>query len=251
MEFFKAFDLTGTQWILVVIAAFIVGFSRTGVSGMTMLVIPIMASVFGGKESTGVLLPLLVTGDIFAVSYYRKNVEWSDIKKLLPWTIAGLTLGLVVGNYISDRQFKALIGIIVLVCLGILLYTQKKGDKKTVPESSFLSVLTGIAAGFATMIGNVAGPIFSVFLLAKGFRKLDFMGTTAWFFMIINLIKVPLQIFVWQNVNARSFMTAGLMIPAIALGAFVGIIVIRKINEKIFRYLIICLTAIAAIRLFI
>jgi len=245
------FDLSATQWILVAIAAFMVGFSKTGINGMTMLVIPIMASVFGGKESTGVLLPLLIAGDIMAVWYYHRHAEWNDIKKLLPWTLAGLILGLVVGNYINDGQFKALIGIIVLVCLGILLYTQKKGDKKIVPESSLLSALTGVAAGFATMIGNAAGPIFSVFLLAKGFRKLDFMGTAAWFFMIINLIKVPLQIFVWQNINARSFLTAGLMLPAIALGAFVGIIVIRKLNDKIFHYLIICLTAIAAIRLFI
>jgi len=250
MDFFNAFDLSVTEWILVVIAAIMVGFSKSGISGVTMLVIPIMASIFGGKESTGVLLPLLVAGDIFAVWYYHKNAEWGDIKKLLPWTIAGLILGLIVGNNINDSQFKALIGVIVLVCLGILLYTQKKGDKKIVPESSLLSALTGVAAGFATMIGNAAGPIFSVFLLAKGFRKLDYMGTTAWFFLIINLIKVPLQIFVWQNVGARSLMTAVIMLPAIALGAFVGTIVIKKLNEKIFRYLIIGLTAIAAIRLF-
>lgn len=251
MEFIKAFDLSGTQWILVIIAAFMVGFSKTGVSGMMMLVIPIMASVFGGKESTGVLLPLLVAGDIFAVWYYHKHAEWSDIKKLLPWTLAGLTLGLVVGNYINDSQFKALIGIIVLVCLGILLYTKKKNDKTIVPESPLLSALTGVAAGFATMIGNAAGPIFSVFLLAKGFRKFDFMGTSAWFFLIINLIKVPLQVFVWHNVDASSLITAGLMLPAMALGAFIGSIIIKKLNEKIFHYLIICLTAIAAIRLFI
>ena len=251
MDFFNLFGLSETQWILVIIAAFMVGFSKTGVSSMMMLVIPILATIFGGKESTGVLLPLLVTGDLFAVWYYHKHAAWSNIKKLLPWTLVGLILGMVVGNYINDSQFKALIAIIIIICLGILLYTEKKGNKKIVPESPWLSALTGIAAGFATMIGNAAGPIFSVFLLAKGFKKYDFMGTAAWFFLIINLTKVPLQVFVWHNVTVKSFLTAGLMLPAIALGAFIGAIIIKKLNEKIFRYFIIILTAIAAIRLLI
>lgn len=251
MVFFNLFDLSDTQWILVILAAFIVGFSKTGISSMMMLVIPILAGVFGGKESTGVLLPLLVTGDLFAVWYYHKHAEWGNIKKLLPWTLIGLISGIVVGNYINDSQFKALIGIIVIICLGILLYAEKKGNKTLVPKSRWLSVLTGIAVGFASMIGNAAGPIFSVYLLAKGFKKYDFMGTTAWFFLIINLAKVPLQVFVWHNVTVKSFMTAGLMLPAIALGAFIGAVIIKRLNEKIFRYFIIILTAIAAIRLFI
>lgn len=251
MDLLNTFDLSGIQWILVIIAAFMVGFSKTGISGMMMLVIPILASVFGGKESTGVLLPLLVTGDLFAVGYYRKHADWGNIKKLLPWTLVGLVLGVVVGNYINDSQFKALIAIIVIICLGILLYMEKKGNNKIVPESRWLSALTGISAGFATMIGNAAGPIFSVYLLAKGFKKYDFMGTAAWFFLIINLTKIPLQVFVWHNVTLKSFLTAGLMLPAIALGAFIGALVIKKLNEKIFRYFIIILTAISAIRLFI
>ena len=251
MDLTSIFDLSYTQWILVIIAAFMVGLSKTGVNGIMMLVIPILANVFGGRESTGVLLPLLVTGDLFAVWYYQKHANWGDIKKLLPWALVGLVLGVVVGNYINDSQFKALIAIIVIVCLGILLYTEKKGNKALVPQSPWLSALTGVAAGFATMIGNAAGPIFSVYLLAKGSKKYDFMGTSAWFFLIINLTKVPLQVFVWHNVTAKSFLTAGLMLPAIALGAFIGTVVIKKLNEKFFHYFIIILTAIGAVRLLI
>lgn len=251
MDFLKMFQLTDIQWILLIIAAFMVGFSKTGVSGMMMLVIPILASLFGGKESTGILLPLLVAGDIFAVWYYHKHAEWRNIRKLVPWAFAGLIVGIVVGSFINDMQFKALIGIIVILCLGILLYTEKKGSSMIVPEKPWLFALTGIAAGFATMIGNAAGPIFSVYLLARGFKKYDFMGTSAWFFLIINLSKIPLQVFVWHNVTGKSFLMAALMLPAIALGAFIGSIVIKKINEKFFRYFIIVLTAIAAFRLFV
>jgi uncharacterized membrane protein YfcA len=160
-------------------------------------------------------------------------------------------MGMFVGNYINDNQFKALIGIIVIICLGVLLYTERKNNDSIIPESPWLSAVTGIASGFATMIGNAAGPIFSVYLLSKGFKKYNFMGTSAWFFLIINLTKIPLQVFVWHNVNAKSFLTAGFMLPAIALGAFTGAAIIKKLNEKIFRYVIIALTALAAFRLFV
>lgn len=251
MDFFNIFDLSDIRWILLIVAALMVGFSKTGIGGVMMLVIPILAGVFGGKESTGVLLPMLVAGDLFAVWYYRKHAEWGNIKKLLPWTMVGLVLGIIIGNYINDSQFKALIAVIVIVCLGILLYTERKGNSMIVPENPWLSALTGIAVGFASMIGNAAGPLFSIYLLARGFKKYDFMGTTAWFFLIINLSKVPLQVFIWHNVTVKSFLTVGFMLPAIALGAFIGTIIIRRLNEKPFRYFIISLTAIAAFRLFI
>ncbi len=251
MDFFNLFGLTEVQWILVLLAAFMVGFSKTGVSGMIMLVIPLLASGFGGMESTGVLLPLLVAGDFFAVWYYHRHAQWRNIRKLLPWAFVGLLAGMVVGNLINDAQFKALIGFLVIVCLGILVYTERKGSGMEIPENPWLFALTGVAAGFASMIGNAAGPIFSVYLLARGFKKYDFMGTSAWFFLLINLSKVPLQVFVWHNVTTKSFLLALLLLPAIALGAFLGSVVIKKINEKIFRYVIIALTAVAAFRLFI
>lgn len=250
MDFFSMFELTAIQWSLVIVAAFMVGLSKSGVNGVMMLVIPILANVFGGKESTGILLPLLVAGDIFAVGYYRKHANWNDIRKLLPWTLGGLAVGAVVGNYINDRQFKLLMASIIIICLGILIYIENRRDK-TVPKSHLISVTAGMAAGFSTMIGNAAGPIFSVYLLARGFKKYDFMGTSAWFFLIINLTKVPLQVFVWRNVDASSFLTAALMLPAIALGAFLGSRIIRKFNEKFFRYFIIILTAISAVRLLV
>jgi len=251
MDFLNYFNFSDIQWILIIVAAFMVGLSKTGVNGILMLVIPIMASAFGGRESTGVILPLLVAGDIFAVWFYHKHGNWRNIIRLLPWTMAGLVMGLVVGNYINDSQFKFLIGILVLACLIILLYTEIRKNGPAIPQSQWLSAVTGIAAGFATMIGNAAGPIFSVYLLAKGSKKYDFMGTAAWFFMIVNLTKVPLQIFIWHNVTVKSLLTMVLMLPAIGLGAFCGTVIIKKLNEKVFRYFILILTAIAAFRLLI
>lgn len=143
------------------------------------------------------------------------------------------------------------ISISVMLCLFILIYTERKGENFKVPRNKWFYALAGIATGFTSMIGNAAGPIFSIYLLAMNFKKNDFMGTTAWFFFLINLSKVPLQIFFWHNISFKTIFLSIGMLPAIALGAFLGMIMIKKINEKSFRYIIIGMTAIAAIRLLI
>ena len=251
MEIFNIFDLSTWQWVWVIISAFLVGFSKTGISGFMMPVIPIIASVFGGKESTGIILPLLLMGDIFALYYYNRHAKWDDIKKLLPWTILGLIFGVIVGNYINDKQFKMIISASVILCLTTLIYTEKKGENLKVPKNKWFYALAGIITGFTSMIGNAAGPIFSIYLLTMNFKKNDFMGTTAWFFFLINLSKVPLQILFWHNISLKTVFLTASMVPAIAIGALLGMLMIKKINEKGFRYIIMGMTAIAAIRLLI
>lgn len=251
MDIINMFNLSVWQWVWVILTALLVGFSKTGIGGATMPVIPIIAAVFGGKESTGILLPMLLVGDIFALFYYNRHAKWNNIKKLLPWAFVGLSLGVVVGNYTNDAQFKIFIAISVFICLILLVYSERKGDKLKVPTGTWFYALTGVVAGFTSMIGNAAGPIFSVYLLAKGFKKNDFMGTTAWYFFITNFAKLLLQIFFWHNITVKTMMLTLGMLPAITIGAIIGALVIKKLKEKTFRYIIIAMTFLAAIRLLI
>lgn len=244
-------DSDKIQWLTVILVALLVGFSKTGIGGVTMLAIPILASVFGGKDSTGIMLPMLFVGDLFAVWYYRKSVDWKKVFQPLPWAILGIILGVVVGNYISDRTFLTLIGIIILICLGILVYTEIKGKNIKIPGESWFYILVGILSGFASMIGNAAGPIFGIYLLALGFKKNNFMGTNAWFFFIVNLTKLPLQIYIWHNIGIKHMTMTVVVLPMIVLGAILGYYLLKQINEKIFRYLVIFMTGIAAMKLFL
>lgn len=159
--------------------------------------------------------------------------------------------GLLVGQNINDKQFKIFIAFSVLLCLIILIYTEKKGDDLKVPSGTWFYALTGMLAGFTSMIGNAAGPIFSGYLLAMGFKKNGFMGTTAWFFFIMNVTKVPLQSFIWHNITFNTILLNLALIPAIAVGALLGTLVVKKLNEKNFKILILVMTAIAAARLLI
>lgn len=248
MEIFP--DLEIIQWIWIIFSALLIGVSKTGISGLLTLVIPILATVFGGKASTGIILPMLIVGDIFALFYYKHDAKREDILKLLPWALMGLIFGLIIGGYINDEQFKGLIALSVLLCLFLLIYFEKKGDQLKIPDKTWLHALVGILSGFTSMIGNAAGPIFSLYLLAKGANKVNFLGMTAWFFFIINVTKLPMQVFIWHNITVQTFVLTGLMIPFIGIGAVFGAFIIKRINEKAFRYLIIAMTAIVSVKLF-
>jgi uncharacterized protein len=109
----------------------------------------------------------------------------------------------------------------------------------------------GILGGFATMIGNVAGPIFAIYLLAMHLPKNNFIGTGAWFFLITNLVKFPLHIFIWKTINLQTLLLDVTLFPGIAAGAFFGIWLIKKIPDKTYRFFVITITALSALLLLI
>lgn len=239
------------QWSLIILSSFLIGFSKTGVGGFLLPVIPILAAVFGGMESTGILLPLLLAGDLFALYYYKKHGNGQDLKKILPWAMAGLAFGVVAGNNLDDRQFKTIISLSIMLCLFLLIYSERKGAELQLPNKTWFFAFIGLTAGFTSMIGNAAGPIFTMYLLSRNVDKTEFMGTTTWFFFIINVIKLPLQIFFWHNISLGTLSVDVMMLPAIAAGAFAGIKVFRLLNEKLFRIIVIVMTAASALRLLI
>ncbi len=244
-------NLSMWQIIAGIISAIIVGIARTGVSGMLLLAVPIMAGAFGGIQSTGLMLLMMNFGDLMAIKVYNKHVRWDEIKKLLPPALLGLLLGGIVGKYINNQQFKMLIGCIVLLSLVFLVWQEIKGDKIRVPNNIWFVIFFGILSGFSTMIGNAAGPLFAIYLLAIRLNKQNYMGTTVWFFMILNLIKLPLQIFVWNNINWETLILTIAALPAVYFGTKIGVWIVKKLPERSFRYLVIGITAIVAVRMFV
>jgi hypothetical protein len=243
-------QLTPWQGGCILISAFLIGFSKTGINGVMMLTIPLLAALFGGKNSTGVILPMLMIGDVLAVIYYHRHVDWRDIARLLPWTLLGLGIGVWVGNIVNDHLFAILIAVSVLACLGALIFLERQGQAFRVPQSVTFWGTLGALTGFTTMVGNAAGPIFAVYLLARRFPKQQFLGITAWFFLVINLVKLPLQIVGWHNLSFRYALIGACALPAILAGAILGAWTVRKLPEKPFRYVVMAATFLAAVRLF-
>ncbi len=214
-----------------------------------MLIVPILASIFGGKSSAGILLPMLSMADVFAVSYYHRHAEWKYIFKLMPATVVGVLVGVFVGNEVSDQQFKYMMAILILVGLAIMIWRERK-NVQAIPHNWLFSSIAGLLGGFSTMIGNAAGAIMSIYFLSMMLPKNSFIGTGAWFFLIINLFKIPFHVYSWGTIDVNTFTLDLAMLPAIMIGAFLGFRIVKIIPEKPYRIFIIVTTALAAIRLF-
>jgi uncharacterized membrane protein YfcA len=245
------YELLPWQIGAVIFSGLCIGMSKTGINGVSSVMIPIMALIFGAKESTGVLLPLLCFADLLAAVYYRRNAEWKHIFKLLPWALAGFGIALLVDRMIPAKGFKILIGLCIFASLAVMFWNDRRGKDALIPSSWWFSAIFGILGGFSTMIGNAAGPVLSVFLLSMRLPKINFVGTAAWFFLIINYLKIPLQVLVWHNISLKSLRFDFLITPFILLGAFLGILLVKKISEKVFRKLLMSLTLISTILIFL
>jgi uncharacterized protein len=242
----SSFSLSVVDLTLVVFCAMLIGMSKTGVPGVSMIVVPTLALIFGGKQSTGILLPILIIADIFAVLYYHRHAHWKHLLRALPWAFAGLVLALWIGNQINDEQFKRIIAITVFLSIALMIWKDYGYKKEYTPDNWWFAALLGITGGFATMIGNVAGPIFAIYLLAMHLDKKSFIGTTAWFFFIVNLSKFPLQVLVWKNINFNTLTIDILVFPAIALGAWLGIFTVKRIPEKAYKWMVIVITILSS-----
>ena len=227
-------------------SAFVLGISKSGVKGLGIFVVTLMAVAFDSKASTGILMPMLIAGDIFAVLYYKRHVMWSLLWKLLPAMAVGVLIGVVVGKNMDEVIFKKAMSAIILVSVVIMYWWENK-KSAYIPESNIFGISMGLAAGFTTMIGNLAGAFSNIFFIAMKVDKNQFIGTAAYLFFIINLFKLPFHIFYWQTISVQSLTINLYLIPAIAAGILVGVNLLKRINTEVFRKMILILTAIGAV----
>ncbi len=236
-------DLTAIQWLTICCSAFFIGMSKTGIQGITAMTVPYMAMAFGAKESTGYILPMLCFADIVAVSYFRKAADWKAVIRLLPAAVMGFFLAIWIDMQIPASRFRLLLGLTLLLVFVVMLWNELAGKENKWAHTWWYSVFFGLLGGFVTMIGNAAGPVMAVYLLSMRKEKMEFIGTNAWFFLVVNLLKVPLQIFVWHNITWNIFCLDLLMLPMLGLGAFLGIRIVKRFSDKTFNYFIHVITA--------
>lgn len=283
--------LVAWQWVLLGLAAFLVGFAKTTIGGAASISVAAFAAVIPARQSTGTLLPLLICGDIMAVTIYRRHAQWPILVRLLPWVGAGLCVGSVFVKLVDDLVMRRTIGAILLVIVILQLVTRRRqaaaratagtaaraaaapetaapaggtilepaaGDALEPPPEpprgpqrrGALAVATGVLAGFATMVANAAGPIMTVYLLLSGTEMLTFLGTGAWFFLIVNVAKLPFSAALGLLAPA-SLRVDLLLIPAVVAGGTLGALVIRRIRPSQFELWAMLLAALSAALLLI
>ncbi|HEX5152573.1 MAG TPA: sulfite exporter TauE/SafE family protein [Parafilimonas sp.] len=237
------------NWVLIAIAAFVIGLSKAGLKGIDMMNVTIMAIIFGGKASTGIVLPLLCAADIMAVKYYHRHAQWNHFWKILPWMVIGILIGVYAGKDIDEALFRKIMAIIIILTVAIMLLLEFKKNI-TIPTNKLFVAGMGLISGFTTMLGNLAGAFSNIYFLAMRLPKNDFIGTAAWVFLVINLFKVPFQVIYWKNITLATLKTDALLLPALVAGFWAGLKIVSKIQDDSYRKVVIVLTIIGAAFIF-
>lgn len=247
-------DLTADAWLWLAGAAFLVGFAKTAIGGVAALAVVIFASVLPARESTGALLPLLLCGDLVAVTYYRRHADWGTLLRLVPGVLPGLVLGAVFIRAVDNGVMVRSIGVILLVMTGLHLWqrrARRTGPLELVAAGhphTLVTLLVGVAAGCATMTANAAGAVMTIYLIMAGLRKLELLGTGAWFFLAVNLAKVPFSAGL-SLISTDSLVTDALLVPVMLAGAAVGAGVIHRVSQRGFELAALALTALSSVLL--
>jgi len=242
------FEFKTVEWLTVSLSAFLVGVSKTGIPGIGVLNASLLAGVIPARVSTGVMLPMLIFGDIFAVSYYRRHAIWSHLVRLMPAAAVGIILGYCAMGNVNDQQLRPIFGVIVLAMLAVNYWYNARTEPTEIPDQWWFAVAIGLLAGITTMMTNAAGPIMAIYLLAMRLPKRQFIGTGAWYFFVLNCFKVPFSAHLGL-ITPQSLTLNLTVAPLIMVGALAGIWILKRIPEKVFKITIQLLAAAAVIRL--
>src|SRR5688572_677436 len=241
-------DLSLADWLLAIVAGLGVGISKSGFAGVSLVHVLVMAHIFGDKVSTGVVLPMLVMGDIGAVIAFKRHAVWRHVGRTLPIACVGVVIGTwLMAVVVPESAYKPFIGWTVLVLVILQVWRMlRPGTFEHVPHSWSFAAAMGLLAGITTMMANAAGPVMGMYFLAVGLPKYQFTGTSAWFFLLINVFKVPFSASLGL-IAPSSLMFNLALLPAIIVGLFFGRWLLSHVSQRLFDGLILTFAAIVAL----
>jgi uncharacterized protein len=254
MNTMTLWHITGWEFAALAFATLLVGFSKTAVSGANTVSLAIFAAVLPARASTGVLLPLLIVGDVLAVLTYRRHAHWPTLWRLFPAVAAGVVAGTAFLIWADDGLVRTSIGAILLLMAGVTMWrrrtagAQREPDSVTTRAGRAKARSYGVLGGFTTMVANAGGPVMSMYLLSAGFQKLGFLGTSAFFFLIVNLSKVPFSAGLGL-IGGRSLLLDAALALFVVPGALIGRWAVNRINQRLFERLLIAATVVGGVQL--
>jgi hypothetical protein len=255
------------QWSVLALAALLVGYSKTAIGGVGSIAVILFALALPARSSTGTLLPLLIAGDVTAIWVYRRHANWGLIARLLPWILVGLVVGAVFIAHIDNGAMKVAIAVLLLVLLAAQVWSSRHrlfraadddhADGHAVrpavspaSEHRLLSPAAGTGTGFATMVANASGPVMTLYLLASGYAVVELVGAAAWLYFVVNLIKVPFSVGLGL-LHPGSLLLDLVLLPALAAGAWIGAVTIRRVSQVQFERYVLVLVAVSALLLLV
>lgn len=247
-------------WLALLLVAALIALDKSLLPGAGILGVGALATIMPAKEATGITLALIIVADWTAIWAYRDHVDWKSLRRLLPNVIAGVVVGAGFIFVANDSVTRRVIGVIILAFVGwnvsAMIRSRMRKRKEEHPDAAApkrtraKGIVFGTLAGFTTMVANAGGPVTSMYFMTEGFPVRLFLGTTAWFYLIINLVKLPFSLGLGMlNTSQLPMIAAG--VPVIVATVFLGRWASGRIKRSVFNALIVILTIITGLVLLI
>lgn len=271
-----------SSWILVTLGALVVGFSKTALPGAGTIAVGLFALAMPAKESTAALLLLLIVGDLTALWVYRREPDLKMLVRLIPSVMGGVVIGTIFFATVGGEVVRGTIGIILLALVAVTVWRRRRaeGAKAAVATSGesgsegpdaqaqpgrgvtvgpaetsgrriwVSRAIYGLLGGFTTMVANAGGPVMTMYFYAMRLPVLTFLGTAAWFFAIVNILKLPFSASLGLF-SRDTFVMDAMLIPVVLLGALVGVKVAKRFSQGVFEKAVLVLTVVSALGLLV
>jgi uncharacterized protein len=222
--------------VAILLAGLWIGLSKGGLGGPIAgaLVLPMLSQIMPVPMAVGLILPLLLLGDVFAMWAYWRVWDLHYFRLMMPFAIVGIVLGTVLLATLPDLVLRRVLG---LFTLGIVVYKLSSDSLKRVEyrPRNWHGYLAGWAAGFASALANLGGPPVTAYLLLQKLSPSVFIGTITLFFFVVNLIKLPGYLGA-NIIDLEQLLAIAWMLPVIPVGVWVGRAVVRRINNRLFEW---------------
>jgi uncharacterized protein len=213
-------------------AVIMLGLSKGGFSGIGMVATPLLALVMPPLQAAAILLPIILLQDVLSCWVYRRIWDPWNLKVLLPGAVVGVAAAWFFAAHVSEGMIRLLVGVIALGFALNAWLRRKSVNQISKPKASHGVVWGGVAAFTSTLI-QIGGPPYFAFVLPQRLEKLIFVGTTIWFFGLVNVMKVA-PYFALGQFSTESLLTSALMIPVAVVSNIVGIWLVRRTPEALF-----------------
>ncbi|WP_114853157.1 sulfite exporter TauE/SafE family protein [Brachybacterium sp. YJGR34] len=258
-------DLGLVPWLLVCAGALVVGLSKTALPGGGTIAVGLFALALPAKESTAALLLLLMVGDATALWVYRREPDVRTLVRLIPSVLVGVVLGTIFFATAGGDAVRGTIGVILLALVGVTVWRRRAarsgaarsagadGDLDGPPSGVGAQLGRtgyGLLGGFTTMVANAGGPVMSMYFYAMRMPVLTFLGTSAWFFAVVNVLKLPFSAGLGLITRDTLVMDA-VLVPLVLIGAALGARVARRLPQGVFENAVLVLTVVSALALLV
>lgn len=236
-------------YLMVALVAFLVGLSKSGFGGLPgSLATPLMALVMPADEAIGLLLPVLMLGDIFAVLFHWRRWKGSLILLLLPGAVAGVTIGTYFITRAPSEVLRTVLGIIILLFTIYKLFEGRLLTHLTYMPRNWHGLLAGTVTGFSSALAHTGAPPASIYLLMQKVTPIVFVATSALFFFILNWIKVPYYYYAGLF-DFSQLRGIGWLMPMVPLGALLGRWMSDRFDQRTFEQIMLLMLAVISLLL--